>query len=472
MRRLLLLALALILLACHATPSGPTTSSAGPPVAVAAALSTPAMSVPAWYVDPADATGCASDSNTCQSATCGGPGIGPCITYGQVAARWGTNTPLLPQSTTLSFLSDQTAGIDLVDVRPRMQNWNQWLTVQGTLLQQATATIGTFTARNRAAGTTNHITASGQSGSYWAAFVGDLVIDTTQSTQAYFWIVQDLGSATAEISEPVPTPGPVQFPALGNYATIANGDALTIYRPSKLNCFRIGSSDLFSTTTLTNVTCTGLGASRSYSMTGLTSSLQVAFDANQTLDACSLQSRIQRAYNWNDYIAGGSGPAMSGFWIAGAVKASFPTLGCSWHEQRSAYDGDILIEAASSIHLTATTTLNRVYFGPSVFLDSDGSAFLNIGNFDSLGFFGSVAIWGPGQIDAHDRADIVCNGGCTTELLLTGGLTMNNGTQSTAFPWQASTRTWGAAVPISGPAIDDAGALCDPGRGNCYRTRY
>lgn len=52
----------------------------------------PNWAVTAWFVDFQNSTGCASDTNSCTSATCGsaGSGIGPCATWHQINdIRWG-----------------------------------------------------------------------------------------------------------------------------------------------------------------------------------------------------------------------------------------------------------------------------------------------------------------------------------------------------------------------------------------------
>jgi hypothetical protein len=75
----------------------------------------PSWSVPNWYLDFANSTGCASDSNSGTQGTCGaaGSGIGPLLHVSQLYARWGTHAPtLLPPSlvTTINVLSSQPVG--------------------------------------------------------------------------------------------------------------------------------------------------------------------------------------------------------------------------------------------------------------------------------------------------------------------------------------------------------------------------
>ena len=93
-------ALALALVGCH---GGHTfgASTAGLPAS---------WTVPAWYVDPLNSTGTASDANSCQSAGA------QCLTWGAVnVARWGClgsapKCPRLRQNTTLNFTSQPLAS--------------------------------------------------------------------------------------------------------------------------------------------------------------------------------------------------------------------------------------------------------------------------------------------------------------------------------------------------------------------------
>src|SRR5579875_1013792 len=67
--------------------------------------------VPNWYIDPSNSTGCASDSNSGTSSTCGaaGSGIGPLATWGELQVhRWGCQgggqvCPRLQQTTTITW---------------------------------------------------------------------------------------------------------------------------------------------------------------------------------------------------------------------------------------------------------------------------------------------------------------------------------------------------------------------------------
>ena len=71
--------------------------------------------VASWYIDPANSSGCASDSNNGTSFSCGGAGVGPLVTGQQLAALWGTWSPRLQQQTTISLMSGQTPAQALAD---------------------------------------------------------------------------------------------------------------------------------------------------------------------------------------------------------------------------------------------------------------------------------------------------------------------------------------------------------------------
>jgi hypothetical protein len=74
----------------------------------------PSLTVPNWYEDPSNATGCASDSNSGTSATCGASGVGPLLTWGElIVHRWGGRSPtFVPMggSVAINVLSSQPSA--------------------------------------------------------------------------------------------------------------------------------------------------------------------------------------------------------------------------------------------------------------------------------------------------------------------------------------------------------------------------
>jgi hypothetical protein len=74
----------------------------------------PACTVGNWYIDPQNTSTCASDGNSCTSATCSGSGIGPCVTFSQIVTRLGSTQPVYPagQNVVFNWLSAQVAYAD------------------------------------------------------------------------------------------------------------------------------------------------------------------------------------------------------------------------------------------------------------------------------------------------------------------------------------------------------------------------
>ena len=202
-----------------------------------------AWSVPQWEIDGSNATGCASDANTCTSAVCAPGGVGPCATARQVASRLGPN-PAPSIDVVFDFLSDTAAG-DAFDV---VFSGVGFPVIQGQLRTLAAGTIGTVDPRFRGsiagtALTTGHpwrITAGGGAPSdFWTPLVGALVHDTT--ADAWAWVHSDLGSAEATWTEPLTEETPAfAEPDPPNYVTPTAGDAFVAYALPQVTMARMG----------------------------------------------------------------------------------------------------------------------------------------------------------------------------------------------------------------------------------------
>jgi hypothetical protein len=68
-----------------------------------------ALTTTDWYVDPANETGCASNSNNGTSPSCDGVGIGPLMKLDELYKRWGTHMATVPVGVTIHFVSSETA---------------------------------------------------------------------------------------------------------------------------------------------------------------------------------------------------------------------------------------------------------------------------------------------------------------------------------------------------------------------------
>jgi hypothetical protein len=191
-----------------------------------------AWSVIDWEIDPQNTTGCASDANDCISATCGSAGDGPCLTWAQVVSRLGSKSPSYDGAVsslfTVTFLSSQSAGVDMIDFQPILQNGAQHV-IQTRPVQVASGTLSSVTL--------NTVGVNGSGMPLKAALPGasaqfDLVINTTRANSRSLVLRIDTGIAT--LTQPTAAGGLI--PA--SVTTWVSGDAVTVYSMPSLNVAR------------------------------------------------------------------------------------------------------------------------------------------------------------------------------------------------------------------------------------------
>lgn len=146
---ILLLALATLYAAVAATcalarrpagePPGKPKTFGAAPVQPTTVASNPWFNVAAWFIDPANTTGCAADTNDCQNGTCSGTHA-PCLTFNQIVGRWGTYSPRLQQQTIIEWLSSQSGSGDAVKLQPYIESGGQ-LIILGAATTAATVNI-------------------------------------------------------------------------------------------------------------------------------------------------------------------------------------------------------------------------------------------------------------------------------------------------------------------------------------------
>lgn len=249
--------LVLVLSACV-----PTSTSSGPPPSpeqhhkVGSPVDQPFPSewnTAAWWIDPGNSSGCASDNNTGTSATCvTGTNTGPLLTWGNLQVqKWGCRgnpigCPRLRQNTTITFLSSQSGNTDPIVNLPQLEA-GAWEAIVGNLgvAQTLTSTtLASVTAKNRATPQLLQAAFSGSAldgGSYTPAVSqtsSQLIVNTTHPSRA--WLNAQVSGSTYSVSQPLAAI------AAGAYAstatevdTWANSDAVTIYQPVSLNIVRV-----------------------------------------------------------------------------------------------------------------------------------------------------------------------------------------------------------------------------------------
>lgn len=201
--------------------STPGSSSAGP-------LTPPSngsWSQPAWFIDPSGANG-GSDANS-------GTTVGsPLRTYRRLTQLWGTVSPVLSQTTTITFLSSHPDGTDPVILRPIIEAGA--LIVQGRPSILASTTITALSAMNTTTGQVLSLnTASGLLG------INQLLENTTalKSSRAFTYAVDPGHGGQFKVTRPLTkvdvtvgftTPTAVDTWALGDTVNILSLPAVNI----------------------------------------------------------------------------------------------------------------------------------------------------------------------------------------------------------------------------------------------------
>jgi hypothetical protein len=401
-----------------------------------------------WYVDPANASTHASDSNDCQTSST------PCASFGQIVSRWGTKLPTLAQVTTIQWLSD-AASTDPVDIVPTIVGGGG-LVLKGTLVSQIAPTIGTFTAKNRSAGTKATITASGQSGTYWSTACGGTCVgmdvhDTTANAQ--FWIDSDNGSATASITEPFALP----VSEIPTRQTIASGDSLVVYRPSVVYFTQVDSTAL------------GTGAGGGVMITQMTTNADYEFFAGGQTGFVEVSDKAAAVEVERSAL---SNPFLTSFYVFSSdnIEGNFSIFGGSCFNQqgsqlfnRSTIDCDAIVNLRP--HSEGVVTVSDAYFAAGQWFTDTGGPQSWTRYLVDASNCGVAAVWGPATINVTSGEQLAVRGGATAagSLLATGGLTLGAGLGATGFTFNNTTGVFSAGATALTPAnVDTNGSYMDP----------
>lgn len=200
---------------------------------------------PVRFIDPANSTGFASDSNTGATATNIPPGSGPILTTVHLVDLL-FNRKLLAAAT-ITYMSDDTSGVPLDYSTVDTSEFA--LTFQGTpqvLHTGGTFNAGTIAINPAAAGGGQRQTVHTTDIADFAPFVfsgfGGTATDLTYvkdtsggNADTRAWIASGAGSATASVSRPT-TPGITAGTlTIGDSYTIQRGSILRISQPTRIS---------------------------------------------------------------------------------------------------------------------------------------------------------------------------------------------------------------------------------------------
>jgi hypothetical protein len=198
------------------------------PLALSASAIPPvSWTVPFWAIDPQNNSGCANDSNTGISTTCGSPGSGPLLTYTQIVQRWGTLCPSISNVVQIEFISGQTANTDAIQACAFTKN-PAYLEIFSPAQSSCTSTLSNLTAKNRTSGQL----LQAQAGS---CFTGEDLMVTNTTHPAVAWTNKLVSGNIYSLTEPANNTSYVSVD------TWANGDSVIIGTPPQVNIRSIRS---------------------------------------------------------------------------------------------------------------------------------------------------------------------------------------------------------------------------------------
>lgn len=435
--RALLFAIACLVVSCSKPSDAPLVGA-----------SSPALLVPNWYVDPANASGCASDANNGQSATCGASGVGPLLDLATIVARWGTRTPVLTGAVTITIVSDVPAS-DPWTVTPTHAGGG--LRLQGVPSVVATATLGTYVAANYAAGTKPTITAQAQTGAYWAPYVNAIAHDTTAN--ATFVIDADLGGATASVT----TAFAIPLTTMPTPVTPAGGDVVQVLHLPTISVATLDGVNLGSSITpipglqVSELTIEPVNFFFAIGHSVFLLEDVITATGFTAVPSTGLLSEVVGCSMGTTIFQGGSA-----LFYGGVMQSAG-----NFFSDNSQLDGDVYVN--QRIHWgSGNILLRQVYFGQGPDVDAVGATLFEV--LQSNGG-GPARAWGPGAVNiVAGNALALDTVTATAALLVTGGVQVDGA--STAFPWVGASHAYGAAVAVTPAAIDAAGGLSNPTTGS------
>jgi hypothetical protein len=187
-------------------------------------ITPPAWTVTPLFLDPANVSGTASDSNDCVTSTT------PCLSFNEIYAhRWGTNSPCLQQTTVLNLMSSFPAAIlnstDAVQIIERCG----LLAVIGAT--GANETIASGVLAGVVAKALPNTLLQATLGAPTAA--GQLIQNITHPSWAQ--VINSLGGGNFEISQPMNVGAAPFFTVLSENNSWANGDSYVVYTQDRMN---------------------------------------------------------------------------------------------------------------------------------------------------------------------------------------------------------------------------------------------
>jgi hypothetical protein len=419
---------------------------------------------PAWFINP---TAGSDTNNGTTSAT-------PLKTWRALVALWGTTSPILGQSTTITFQgAGHSDNSDPVIFTPRIKN-GATITITGSL-STAPAFSGVLagtTAKNRA--TPQLLLETLPAG----AAAGQLVVNTTHPSRAF---VYKASGGNWLMTQPMLTPAPPFALATApvEVNTWANGDAVSGYTTTNVNLVDVEpllmDDSALETAGLYVTQLTGyepFPGRNDYFQTNL----GVVF-----VDCYLTKTTVINPTNGQSATSGISGCGGSNSWFGGLGVLSEVGGGAgSWLAYAGVaascvgggfvLDADIILSTAgtNTKFSGGLSTLGLVYFDTGVNPVVQGNV-----SWTNANGFGGPFCWGPGgQIDVQGNGHMTYPTGAgnavATFIQTTGTALALNGTGSTAHSViSGSPDVFNGSITVTPAHLDAAAGVAGFG-GNAF----
>lgn len=462
---------------CDATPAPaePTgTADAWSPAAprvLAARVSSPPVTAPAWYIDPLSAFATCSDNNQGTTAAL------PLCTWHELHdTRWGcqgsVDCPRLAQVTTVTWESPAPVS-DMVYVHPALENGASLVLTAPLPTPRCTGTLSGVVQINR---TTPQLTNATLCA---GAAVGDLVIDTTNPSRAK--VFENVTGNTWALSSPqAPTVVPPVAFVLPSNVALANGDAYADYPPFP----SVFMADVRTVVGVQNNVTVSAGVILYQLTIGSTLSANDHLRVNEGFSAydCTFNRAVDfeheggQYYSWltGDWLAAGASGGHEGVYPAGATEPinfnggiiGTPGVFSPTHISAAVMDNDVILTGTSQGDNGCSTTpmiqVASMEYG-SLYIDTGMRL---IGQREWSGYHssgsGTHVLWGPGGWDMFSSGHLGYEVGSAATVFLNKGV-MHLNCGATACNGNSTTLPSACNVTISESTIASNGTLWVPG---------
>lgn len=427
--------------------------------------------VPAWFIDPANTSTTASDSNDCVTS------VTACRTWHEINDhRWGCQgspaaCPRLQQATVINILSSQTSNTDPVYTFPAFEQ-GSYLQFKGTLpTASCTGILAGVVAKARTAGAPQLLNAT----LCGSAAIGQMVVNTTHPSRAFVYKL--VSGTTWAISQPL-------APAAGNTLgvpaevdTWANGDSYSSYALFNFNFVTLSGNvasniNFNSAVFVYNLTAFDPDTASTVGTDIISGGQSVDFIeafVQKYISFTIAASAESNGKSINSFDQSGVGSTGGQSYIPnfvpspglyagvlGAPSTVFPISGLT----------TVFIDKDTIIGATPLSVVSgefgNVYVDTGVTVSSIGSIF--------IGFSGG-SLWGPGIYNQQTTGRTIYNGTATNILKITA-LRLNGGTTACSVGTGA-VAVWNCGITLNAANLDAAvgiagfgGVAYSPGGGS------